>query len=132
VTLLLGVGQFRLQDAIAHAFYPKLLKSGVKIVEYRKTQLHAKVAVVDEHWATVGSSNVDGFSLFVNQEANVVVQDAIFSNKLREKIEQGIAEGVSVKLEDFSNIPWYKRVWYDAAFMLYRVTIRIITWGNYA
>lgn len=132
VTLLLGVGQFRLQDAIAHAFYPKLLKSGVKIVEYRKTQLHAKVAVVDDHWSTVGSSNVDGFSLFVNQEANVVVQDSAFSNRLREKIEQGIAEGVMVKLEDFANIPWYKRVWYDAALMLYRITIRVITWGNNA
>jgi cardiolipin synthase len=132
VTLLLGVGQFRLQDAIAHAFYPKLLKSGVKIVEYRKTQLHAKVAVIDEHWATVGSSNVDGFSLFVNQEANVVVQDAAFSNKLREKIEQGIAEGVMVKLEDFAHIPWYKRMWYGIAFMLYRTTIHIITLGKYA
>jgi cardiolipin synthase len=83
VTLLLGVGEFRLQDAIAHSFYPKLLKSGVKIVEYRKTQLHAKVAVVDDNWATVGSSNYDGFSLFVNQEANVVVQDAVFSIFIR-------------------------------------------------
>lgn len=132
VTLLLGVGQFPLQDAITHAFYPKLLKSGVKIVEYRKTQLHAKVAVIDGHWATVGSSNVDGFSLFVNQEANVVVQDAAFSTTLKEKIEQGIAEGVVIKLEDFANVPWYKRAWYDTAYMLYRITIHIITWGNYA
>jgi cardiolipin synthase len=132
VTLLLGVGEFPLQDAIAHAYYPKLLKSGVKIVEYRKTQLHAKVAVVDSQWATVGSSNVDGFSLFVNQEANVVVQDHAFADTLREKIEQGIAEGVPVKLEDFANIPWYRRAWYDTAFMLYRATIHIITWGNYA
>jgi cardiolipin synthase len=132
VTLLLGVGEFRLQDAIAHAFYPKLLKSGVKIVEYRKTQLHAKVAVIDDHWATVGSSNYDGFSLFVNQEANVVVQDEMFSHALRAKIEQGIADGAAICLEDFANIPLYKRVWYGIAFTLYRATIRIITWGNYA
>jgi cardiolipin synthase len=45
VTLLLGVGQFRLQDAVARSYYPKLLESGVRIVEYRKTQLHGKVAV---------------------------------------------------------------------------------------
>jgi cardiolipin synthase len=130
VTLLLGVGEFTLQDAITHAFYPKLLKSGVKIVEYRKTQLHAKVAVVDDHWATVGSSNIDGFSLFVNQEANVVVHDQAFSIALRKKIEAGVIDGVLVKLEDFSNIPWYKRVWYDTAYFLYRMTIRIITWGQ--
>lgn len=131
VTLLLGVGQFPLQDAIAHACYPKLLKSGVKIVEYGRTQLHAKVAVVDDHWATVGSSNIDGFSLFLNQEANLVVQDAAFAHALRRKIEQGIADGVIIGLDDFANIPWYKRVWYDAAFLLYRATIRIITWENY-
>jgi cardiolipin synthase len=51
----------------------------MRIVEYRKTQLHAKVAVVDDDWATVGSSNCDGLSLFVNQEANVVVRDAAFA-----------------------------------------------------
>ena len=50
VTLLIGVGQFRIQDAVAHSFYPKLLKSGVKVVEYRKTQLHGKVAVIDDEW----------------------------------------------------------------------------------
>ncbi|WP_236422640.1 phospholipase D-like domain-containing protein, partial [Escherichia coli] len=63
VTLLIGVGEFKIQDAVAHSFYPKLLLDGVRVVEYRKTQLHAKVAVVDDDWATVGSSNCDGLSL---------------------------------------------------------------------
>ncbi len=132
VTLLLGVGQFRLQDAVTHAFYPKLLKSGVRIVEYRKTQLHAKVAVIDDHWTTVGSSNYDGFSLFVNQEANVVVDDAAFALAMRRHVELAIAEGALIKPEDFANIPWYKRACYRAAFMLYRFTMRVITWGDYA
>ena len=43
-------------------------------------------------WATVGSSNYDGFSLFVNQEANVVVMDVDFAKKLRAHIERGVAE----------------------------------------
>jgi len=132
VTLLIGVGQFRLQDAVAHSFYPKLLKSGVKVVEYRKTQLHAKVAVIDDKWATVGSSNCDGLSLFLNQEANVVVKDAAFSKNLRRKIELGIADGVPIKLEDYAHIPWFKRVWYGAAFLAYKGIMRIITLGNYA
>jgi cardiolipin synthase len=66
VCLLIGVGEFRMQDAVAASFYPELLEAGVRIVEYRKTQLHAKVAVVDNDWATVGSSNCDALSLFVN------------------------------------------------------------------
>lgn len=131
VTLLIGVGQFRLQDAVAHSFYPKLLKSGVNVVEYRKTQLHGKVAVIDDEWATVGSSNWDGLSLFVNHEANVVVKDQQFSRELREKIEQAVNEGVVVRLEDYANIPWYERAWYGAAYLLYKAILRVITLGRY-
>ena len=132
MTLLLGVGQFRMQDAVAHSYYPKLLKHGVKIVEYNKTQLHGKVAVVDDQWATVGSSNCDGLSLFVNQEANIVVQDADFAQALRVQIEAGIAQGVSVDQAEFANKPWYLRFWYGAAFMLYAGVLRAITLGKYA
>jgi cardiolipin synthase len=131
VTLLLGVGQFRLQDAVAHSFYPKLLRSGVKVVEYRKAQLHAKVAAVDDEWATIGSSNYDGLSLFVNQEANVVIRDAHFSAALRAQIEGGIADGVVIQLADYENIPWYKRVWHGFAFLVYETMIRVVTWSWY-
>ncbi|GGC81335.1 cardiolipin synthase ClsB [Undibacterium terreum] len=132
VTLLIGVGQFHLQDAVAHSYYPKLMKYGVKIVEYRKTQLHAKVAVVDEEWATVGSSNFDGLSLFVNQEANVVIRDAAFSQELTTHLEQGIADGVLIAAEDYNNKPWYKRAWYGTAYLIYRSVMRIATLGGYA
>jgi len=130
VTLLLGVGQFRLQDAVARAYYPQLLKSGVRILEYRKTQLHGKVAVVDDQWATVGSSNYDGLSLFINQEANVVVRDAAFATALRRHIESGVADGVPVRMEDYAKIPWCKRIGYGIAYFFYRNTIRFIAWTN--
>lgn len=131
VTLLLGVGQYRLQDAVAQSFYPKLLAAGVRIVEYRKTQLHGKVAVIDDNWATVGSSNYDGFSLFVNQEANIVVRDAAFADALRRHIEAGIREGVEIRLQEFANIPWYRRAWNGLAYLLYRNVLRMLTWGRY-
>jgi cardiolipin synthase len=131
VTLLVGVGEYKLQDAVAHSFYPKLLKSGVKLVEYRKTQLHAKVAVVDGEWATVGSSNYDGLSLFVNQEANIVINDAGFAAALQRQIERGVMDGVPVRLEDFTDIPWQRRLWYGAAYLLYKGILRIVTLGKY-
>ena len=131
VTLLIGVGQFRIQDAVAHSFYPKLLKAGVRVVEYHKTQLHAKVAVVDDNWSTVGSSNCDGLSLFVNQEANVVIDDAGFSIGLREAIERGIADGIPVDPEAFGHIRWLERTWHGAAYFLYQGVLRIITLGKY-
>ncbi len=131
VTLLIGVGQFRIQDAVAHSFYPKLLKSGVRVVEYRKTQLHGKVAVIDDEWATVGSSNWDGLSLFVNHEANVVIREQAFARDLRAHLERAVADGVTVRLEDYANIPWYERAWYGAAYFLYKSILRVITLGKY-
>lgn len=132
VTLLIGVGQFRLQDSVAHSFYPKLIKSGVRVVEYRKTRLHAKVAVVDEDWATVGSSNCDGLSLFINHEANVVVKDAAFALQLAEHITRAIDEGVAVQLSDYVNTRWYKKLWYGFTYLVYRGLMRIVTLGDYA
>jgi cardiolipin synthase A/B len=126
VTLLLGVGQFRIQDAVAHSFYPKLLQAGVRIVEYTRTQLHGKVGVIDDHWATVGSSNWDGLSLLVNQEANVVIHDENFCSQLRAHIERGIADGTVVRLEDYLHHPWYKRMMYGAAYLFYRTVLRVI------
>jgi cardiolipin synthase len=129
VTLLIGVGEFRLQDAVAHSFYPKLLAAGVKVCEYRKTQLHAKVAVVDEDWATVGSSNCDGLSLFLNQEANVVVRDAAFAATVRAHIERGIADAVPIRLEDYQHLGWVRRSGYGLAFFLYKLAMRVFAIG---
>ena len=132
VTLLLGVGQFRLQDAVAHSFYPKLLKSGVKVIEYRRTQLHAKVAVVDGDWATVGSSNYDGLSLFVNQEANVIVKDVRFATNLRAQIERAVSVSTAIAPEDFANVGRLERIWYGFAYFVYRALLRIATLGQYS
>ena len=68
--------------------YGYLMRAGVRIYEYSERPLHAKVAVVDDRWATVGSSNLDPTSLSLNLEANVVVRDEAFARLLREQIEQ--------------------------------------------
>ncbi len=132
VVLLIGVGEIWLQDAVAHSFYPKLLEAGVKVVEYHKTQLHAKVAVVDADWATVGSSNVDGLSLFLNQEANVVIKDAGFAQALRAHIEAAVAEGVVIHQDDFAHVGRWRRLGYEAAFILYKLAMRVFAIGKYA
>lgn len=132
VVLLIGVGEIWLQDAVAHSFYPKLLAAGVKIVEYRKTQLHAKVAVIDDDWATVGSSNVDGLSLFLNQEANVVIKDAAFAQSLRKHIEDAIADGVEIHYADFEHVGRFRRIGYEIAYVFYRTLMRLFSVGKYA
>ena len=131
VTLLIGVGQFRLQDAVAQSFYPRLLSVGVRIIEYRKTQLHAKVAVIDALWSTVGSSNFDGLSLFVNHEANIIVRDEEFTRILRDAIIQGVHEGVPVILEEVKKYSWARRVFNRFAYLIYKSVFQIVSAGRY-
>jgi cardiolipin synthase len=68
-------------------YYQKLLSAGVDIFQYKSGFMHAKVAVIDQVWATVGSSNIDPFSLLLAREANLLVRDAAFATELRADIQ---------------------------------------------
>lgn len=94
VTLLLqGRADHVLLQLATRALYEQLLGAGVKIYEYEKSMMHGKVAAIDDAWATVGSSNLDPFSLFLNREANVVVLDEGFARELRLSVEAEIKDG---------------------------------------
>jgi cardiolipin synthase len=131
VVLLIGVGQFVMQDAVAQSFYPRLVRAGVTIVEYRHTQLHGKLAVIDGEWATVGSSNFDGLSLFVNHEANIVVRDSAFAASLQQMIRAAVAEGVVITADDVAQLSLPRRVWNRFAYGLYRLVLQALTLGSY-
>jgi len=94
VTLLLQARvEYRLLHYASRALYGQLLDAGVSIAEYHRSFLHAKVAVVDDHWATVGSSNIDPYSLLMAREANVFVRDAHFADQLRIELLSMIETG---------------------------------------
>ena len=93
ILMLEGRAEYRLQYFATQALYGNLLGAGIRIFEYRKSYLHAKVAVVDGKWATVGSSNIDPFSLMLAREANVAVRDQGFARELRASLEQAMQEG---------------------------------------
>lgn len=88
--LLQGRVEYRLQHYATLALYGQLLRAGVEIYEYRASYLHAKVGVVDGVWSTVGSSNLEPFSLLLAREANLVVRDAQFSGALRNSLLRAI------------------------------------------
>jgi cardiolipin synthase len=83
VLLLQGRVEYWILHYATQALYDRLLAAGIEIHEYRASHLHAKVAVIDGEWATVGSSNIDPYSLWLAREANLVVQDAGFAQELR-------------------------------------------------
>jgi len=90
VLLLQGKVEYFLEHYGSRALYGNFLDAGIEIHEYRKTFLHAKVAVIDGHWATVGSSNIDPFSLLLSTEANVVVDDEAFAATLAQSLKKAI------------------------------------------
>lgn len=93
--LLQGRYEYFMQYHAARPVYRQMLEAGVEIYEYAESFLHAKVAVIDaQHdrpWATVGSSNLDPFSLLLAREANVVVADPFFAKRLREGLEHAMS-----------------------------------------
>jgi cardiolipin synthase len=108
--LLQGRAEYVLPHLATQALYDALLHAGVEIVEYHRSFLHAKVAVVDD-WATVGSSNIDPFSLLLAREANVVIVDAGFAATLRERLLASMAEGGRPVVHDeHARRPWTQRL----------------------
>ncbi|MGY6030324.1 cardiolipin synthase ClsB [Phytobacter sp. AG2a] len=95
----------------AELLYNYLLKGGVQVYEYRRRPLHGKVAVMDDHWATVGSSNLDPLSLSLNLEANLIIHDREFNHTLRENLAGIIAR--DCQRVDESMAP--KRTWWNLA-----------------
>ncbi len=67
--------------------YESLMKDGVMIHEYCRREMHGKVAIVDDIWTTVGSTNLDPLSLSLNLEANVLIRDAEFAATLRRSLQ---------------------------------------------
>jgi cardiolipin synthase len=111
--LLQGKYEYFLPYRASRRLYGKLLAAGVEIYEYHASVLHAKVAVVDGHWATVGSSNLDPFSLLLAREANVVVRDPAFAQDLQASLSAAMDTGASrVDPHAFANRPWWQQ-WVD-------------------
>jgi len=117
ILLLQGRVEYVLLHYASRALYGYFLNAGVEIYEYHKSFMHAKVAVMDGYWATVGSSNIDPFSMLLGREANVVVEDQVFAQQLRQSLMQAIEHGAQrVVRERWKNLP---------------VTQRILIWMSY-
>jgi len=132
VTLLL---QARVEYVLLHyasrALYGQLLAAGVRICEYRQSFLHAKVAIVDGNWATVGSSNIDPYSLLMAREANIVVRDPYFAGQLGLELRRMIDDGARAVLrQDWERRPrLYKGVIW-IAYGIVRVAMGVLGYGG--
>lgn len=124
--LLQGKYEYFMQYYASRPIYDALLRAGVEIHEYAPSFLHAKVAVVDGRWATVGSSNIDPLSLLLAREANVVVEDALFAGELRERLVRAMEEGGKIMdATAFANRSWRERFKERVALVLMRIALAV-------
>ncbi len=124
--LLQGRYEYFMQYYAARPVYDALLRAGVEIHEYSASFLHAKVAVVDGHWATVGSSNLDPLSLLLAREANVAVEDEVFAAQLRDTLLHAIAhEGTMMDPAVYAARPRMERFKEHVALALMRLALFI-------
>jgi len=127
VLLLQGKVEYRLQHYATQALYDQLLAAGIELYEYQANYMHAKVAVVDGQWATVGSSNIDPFSLLLGREANLVVKDAGFAGELRQSLFDAIAQdGLCIDVMHWKKLGIAKRMLTRFSYALLRLMVGML------
>lgn len=128
--LLQGRKEYFLMFA-THAFYNEFLDNGIEIYEYRKSFMHSKVAVIDDDWATVGSSNIDPFSLLLSREANVIIRDQAFTAELHAELEFLIQSGgVSITPQEWVKASITKRFASWLAYGMVRFFLGVIGYAK--
>ncbi len=90
--------------------YTDLLKSGVKLYEFRNAMLHAKTAVIDGAWSTIGSTNMDLWSFLRNDEVNAIILGIDFATDMEAMFEKDIAESNQIHLEQWKKRPLAERM----------------------
>ena len=122
--LLQGRYEYFMQYHAARPVFGALLAAGVEIHEYAPSFLHAKVAVIDSRWSTVGSSNLDPLSLLLAREANVVVTDRVFAQDLRQRLEHAMQhEGQRMDPTTYARRPLRQRFLDRLAFGVMRLLL---------
>jgi cardiolipin synthase len=94
----------------AHYNYSELLKAGVKIYERRNALLHAKTAVIDGVWSTVGSTNLDYWSLLSDDEVNAVILSNEFAIEMEKMFAADLAESDQIQWEEWKKRPLFQRI----------------------
>jgi cardiolipin synthase A/B len=93
-----------------HSFYAKMLKAGIKVYELKTSVLHAKTAVIDGSWSTVGSTNMDMRSFLLNKEVNVVVMGDDFGKELESAFGDDLKDSTEITSQHWKHRPFVQRI----------------------
>jgi len=108
--VLPGVTDHGLVLHAGRAFYDQLLAGGVKIHQLQVAVLHAKTAVIDGSWSTIGSANIDRRSFIHNYELNVIILDQAFGQEMERAFSEDLRDSKEVTREEWSRRPFSDRI----------------------
>jgi len=97
-------------DYVSRTYFLKFLRRRVRLFLYRDNMLHAKYVIIDDNWATIGSSNMDYLSLLSNREANVIIRDAATVKIMKDHCEEALATCQEVTFQFCRDIPLTHRI----------------------
>lgn len=127
--ILQGEPDMPIARFVGTMLYDYLISGGVEIYEYCERPLHGKIAVVDDVWSTVGSSNLDPFSLALNLEANVIIYDVAFGLAMKERLNRLIADHCSLVQRESRPRRKIQRVIFGT--LVFHFLRRFPTWVRY-
>jgi cardiolipin synthase A/B len=104
-----GTSDSQLVFYAGRSHYEDLLESGVKLYERRGGMLHAKTAVIDGVWSTIGSTNLDLWSFARDNEVNAVILGRDFSKEMEALFTADIEASHEIRLEEWRNRPLASR-----------------------
>lgn len=112
--LLPSVSDLPFVQHASRFLYKRFLKNNIKLYEYKKSILHAKTAVIDDIWSTVGSSNLDRRSFNANLEVNAIILDQKFSRKMKHQFLIDVKNSKEIKLEQYNrrSLLQYMKEWF--------------------
>lgn len=102
--ILPGKSDSKLAYYGGRSYYTQLLKTGIRVYEFRKAMIHSKIAVIDKVWSTVGSTNLDPWSLLRNYEVNAVILGRTFGGKMEDLFADYLSRSDEIRLNE-----WKKR-----------------------
>jgi cardiolipin synthase len=127
--ILQGQPDMAFVKTAAEMLYHHLLRAGVRIYEYCDRPLHGKVAVMDDEWSTVGSSNLDPMSLVFNLEANVIIRDREFNSTLSANLDKLMCDSCNqITLEGLGELKGWPLV---RSFLAYHFTRHYPGWASW-
>jgi cardiolipin synthase A/B len=116
--ILPGFSDFSAVFHAGRSHYSNLLNAGVKLFEHREALLHAKTAVIDGVWSTIGSTNMDWRSFLHNDEVNGVILGVDFASEMQRMFDQDLADAVPIDLAKWESRgsalrmkEWGARLW---------------------